>query len=811
MPNTEQGLLRSLLYQITSALPLERDVLSKYELTLEHILSSQESEKLIDILASLVKSEKLNVLFFVDGLDEYEHDIVKLIDLLEMIRSRTQLRLCLASRPESIIQTKLARFPTVKVQNYNATGIESYVRATISEICGHIDASDTSFSLEGSIKYIISKAEGVFLWVHFAVSTLIERHVIGCVEQEVMDALRSLPTQLDEMYDRIFEQTPEVCKPEAAMVLMLIQSASHIIDLGLLRAAWLYLHHISGNTTLQLKHLTVMQFAIRLRGFLGGLLDLEQPTDQDSDGEASASKQTVRLVHETLRAYMRKRSLVDRWAHTNVKEGYAENTWIKVYAQALTYAKETFVTRQWDLIREVETRYQHARLKELHPENAAREVFDKQIDKEKTTLSETNQELQLIALDLLPYSLLNLEIVAIGVEPIDEVSKLCSEALQTPLVLLCDTLQVKHRQVGRPMRYHDQDGIYDLVYAAAKSWVTYVQKHSKRLEQLSATQRRYLFVCACGGSMTFDISGTPVYMFRPLRNRAVPILQALLLSEPALDNVYVAFVMQSHLPQGTPKLVKTIRSARASSANMTQITDIRVAGTAWSSFVHSLWHVKSFEFVECITTNNIPYDMAKMWLELLEKEGLDFKTWKDRSGNNVIHLILRGSNAYAKRTTLLQSTVVDDNAANTIELIRYSQGRGAIFPTALDSEDTAYMELIRLNKNIIWKVSTGPYLGSQLLMWKAFQADVTEWLNLSTSQSQVTRASRDPEQDNTTTSKQATEIAQTTEPSPEPQIVSNASVSQQRPEESIGPNKPPHGRRSRLLGAFRHLRIKSLE
>lgn len=817
MPNTEQGLLRSLLYQITGQLPLEREVLSKYELTLEHILSAQESDKLIDILAELVKSEKLNILLFVDGLDEYEHDIAQLIDLLERIRSRARLRLCLASRPEPIIQAKLEKYPYARVQEYNASGIESYVRTTIRDVCSNVGSKDASFSVEPLIVYILGKAEGVFLWVHFAVSTLIEHLVIGCVEDEIQEALSSLPTQLDEMYDRIFEQIPAVCKPEAAMILMLIQNASHVIDLALLQSVWLYLQHVIGSKITPLMQLTQRQFLLRLRGFLGGLLDFEHTSDNIDhgfDNDRSISKDfvfRVRLVHETLRAYMRKRLLLERWAHEQIILTYSDNTWLRVYTEVLVNAKTALAAVKWELVLEVEATYKLARAKDPWPWKAARKSFIEQINKHTTAHSRSDETKAVIALHLLPYSILNLETVSSGAVSGTVLENALEIALQTPLLLL--SLQARERQVGRPMKYRDHDSTYDLYFAAAKSWTAYFERNHSRLNLLNAHQRRYLFVCACGGSMTFDVSDAPRHTFRPLRDPAIPIVQMLLSSEPKIDNVYIAFMIQSNFARKTTQLFATLHSVAEKVDLLDHNTQISVNRSAWSTFVHSLWHINGVEIIEFMASSNLPHEVTKCWMTLVRDSGLNLRDWRDQSGNGAIRLVLKGSITYAKKILNFPNT---DTISNTVKLIMYCQEAGATMPMMSGPDDPGMGELRRLKQGIDCRLVQDNLTGRDLKEAQEAQACLAQWLKTYERASlPITSNVQLGVGDDLITSEQAPAVFEdTTDVSKTSASVTPASPTiiepSLCPENRSSTTKPTQRRRSRLFTALSHLRAKSL-
>ncbi|KAK5084599.1 hypothetical protein LTR05_005677 [Lithohypha guttulata] len=651
-PNTEQGLLRSLLYQITSELPLERDVLAKYELTLEQILSSQQADKMIDMLAEVIRSEKLNVLFFVDGLDEYEHDIRELIRLLEEVRSRTKLRLCLASRPEPAIQARLNAVPQIKVQNFNASGIEVYVRTTIKDLRTNVNF-DQTIPIEPSITYILDKAEGVFLWVHFAVNTFLECLVIGCVESEIRGALELLPTQLDKMYDRLFEQVPSVCRNEASMVLLLVESASHVVDLVMLHRLWLFLYTTLGLGPTDYEKLSLTQFQLRLRGFLGGLLDFEICID-DFQNDFSKSvtdmhNQTVRvrLLHETLRAYMRDRSQLQEWRHPKLSSLYHDNVWLRVYTGVLECAHSSLQRPAWDIVCDVEQQYKLERISKPQPWRAARAKFLSYTSEVKSSSGEDyhNKVTNL----MLPYAVLNLMTVATATAVTEgPLFDSYSRALQNPIVLLFDTLQDSRVQIGLSMKYRADPSICDLALAAARAWTSYFKAHRERLRPLSRVQIRYLIVCACGGSTTFD-SSQPADVYsevdsgivrKIVRDDTITILDMLLEADSSIDNTHVAFLMQSQFSERVAPLLITLEKLYKQSSDSSPKTSIELRQSDWSKFTHSLSHTHGVDLVEFWLRQDQPIKVFDLWLVFFRSVGFNLHEWQDEAGNNAILHVL---------------------------------------------------------------------------------------------------------------------------------------------------------------------------
>lgn len=146
------------------------------------------------------------------------------------------------------------------MQDYNDAGIEIYVKTALDEISVNLglrmEFTDSLYT------ELITRAEGVFLFVHFAVEHIIEKIVQGCTEREILSELHLLLQELSKTYEGIFTRIAVACRPEVALILSLLDDARHNVSLDELYGAWLMANQSMGNTTLTASDVNIKQFRL---------------------------------------------------------------------------------------------------------------------------------------------------------------------------------------------------------------------------------------------------------------------------------------------------------------------------------------------------------------------------------------------------------------------------------------------------------------------------------------------------------------------------------------------------------------------
>ncbi|GAB1315850.1 hypothetical protein MFIFM68171_06060 [Madurella fahalii] len=176
-----QGLLRTLLYQVIEKapnlgpklLPGRWAAIKIFGETAADQLPSWTWQELFESLTLLssLNDRPFNLAVFVDGLDEFDGDHVRLIDVIKLFHSRPGIKVCVSSRPWNDFRDAFADCPQVRMEMLTKQDMESFVRGKfeMNRAFTELQAvlpTDAQELLLG----IVEKAKGVFLWVSVVTS-----------------------------------------------------------------------------------------------------------------------------------------------------------------------------------------------------------------------------------------------------------------------------------------------------------------------------------------------------------------------------------------------------------------------------------------------------------------------------------------------------------------------------------------------------------------------------------------------------------------------------------------------------------------
>ena len=221
LANNIEGFLRSLLFQILKQNPSSEDELHRLEEKFgDYRPSTWTSSALKEAFFNALRQILVNMCILVDGLDEFSGDMHELMTLLHRMPSRTitghLVKICLASRAHPVIAMALGDWPGLQMQAYNTKAIEQYA-LTAMENLGLATNNRRRFSVD-----IARKAEGVFLWARFAVKEVINGYAEGEDANELYKRLEELPSDLEQLYARIFERMSSRDREEAQIMFQLV-------------------------------------------------------------------------------------------------------------------------------------------------------------------------------------------------------------------------------------------------------------------------------------------------------------------------------------------------------------------------------------------------------------------------------------------------------------------------------------------------------------------------------------------------------------------------------------------------------------
>lgn len=279
MQQSIKGLLCSLLYQL-----LDNSVAAT-NYVLQYIQDQKSGVKDTDtdwsvsevrsIFLQILSSYERPICIFIDGLDEVDpaDGPLELLDLVEQFPRCRNMKLCLASRPEPLLQGRLSAYPHLRLQDLTRADLDRYARDHI-KLTRAIHDEDTVNSSWSSnapwhphpIKSIVDKAEGVFLWLVLAIKSVNKGFAFGDTLSMIQERISCLPGDLTKLYkdmwNRACEDSPEAYRQIAALYFRLILFDTQDLE------------------PFGIKKLSVLQLMLASTSIADKLLDaIEKPSD----------------------------------------------------------------------------------------------------------------------------------------------------------------------------------------------------------------------------------------------------------------------------------------------------------------------------------------------------------------------------------------------------------------------------------------------------------------------------------------------------------------------------------------------------
>lgn len=215
MQNSMKGFLCSILHQFFrfSTPALDSILATSESLLLKESVTDWSMKELKGVSLSVLESYPLPLCIFVDGLDEIcdangPRPILNLVDDLQLIPN---VKICVASRPETLLQSALSRHQHLRLQDFTKNDMRKYSTAEIQPYIGtHRISPD--FGSDTIVDTLIDKAEGVFLWLQLAIRNLIRGIENGDTDDELEQRLQDLPNELSNLYSDMWARMNEDSK-----------------------------------------------------------------------------------------------------------------------------------------------------------------------------------------------------------------------------------------------------------------------------------------------------------------------------------------------------------------------------------------------------------------------------------------------------------------------------------------------------------------------------------------------------------------------------------------------------------------------
>lgn len=184
------GLLRTTLYQLTNAKPAVINRIMSVCPSL-YYANWTEARLLVALELALTAFSDECVFLPVDGLDEFEGDHNRLLDVLASIQLGSNIKTCVSSRPETAFVYRLANLQAVSLQDLNYHDIAKYAK---SQLKPHGE------SRTRLVSDVAMRAEGVFLWAVLVCKSLVSGIEAGNDDDTMRLRLGAVPSDLKHLF-----------------------------------------------------------------------------------------------------------------------------------------------------------------------------------------------------------------------------------------------------------------------------------------------------------------------------------------------------------------------------------------------------------------------------------------------------------------------------------------------------------------------------------------------------------------------------------------------------------------------------------
>lgn len=318
---TRAGLLRSLLYQLLLARPdlIPNATPSRWEAL--SILGMQPGEwkesELQSALEFIVKVMTVDcrLCLFVDGLDEFAGTHDELITLVQnLTHQNTSVKICVASRPWVVFETAFKTKPYLRLEDLTYNDIKHYVSSNcqLDPEFPKLQAREPEFA-DQLIENIISKASGVFLWVHLVVKSLLSGISLGDRVVDLQRRLDYLPPDLESLYDKMLQSLDPFYLEHAAQFIMIMEASEG--PLSLILFCFADEKDVNSVTEMPINPMSadlislyLDTMASRLNSRWKGLLEVDRAVEASTP--CQRAEQTVQYLHRTVKDFIQNEKIM---------------------------------------------------------------------------------------------------------------------------------------------------------------------------------------------------------------------------------------------------------------------------------------------------------------------------------------------------------------------------------------------------------------------------------------------------------------------------------------------------------------------
>ena len=210
------GFLRSLLFQIAEqrgdlvSIMMRNEMTPRARSSEAHepgLMYAWTKERLDEALQRFLAKQppSISVCIFIDGLDEFEGNEDSLMNTIRLLSQSSRTRVCISSRPEQIYRQGFADSPQLRLQDLNRHDIQ---QMTSKQLGTELEKSFPHLKREIKILIndLISRSQGIFLWVNLIIKDLQRGLRNKDNLQELRERLDDMPDTVHGVYDHMLNR-----------------------------------------------------------------------------------------------------------------------------------------------------------------------------------------------------------------------------------------------------------------------------------------------------------------------------------------------------------------------------------------------------------------------------------------------------------------------------------------------------------------------------------------------------------------------------------------------------------------------------
>ncbi|KAG9495663.1 hypothetical protein J7337_012217 [Fusarium musae] len=287
-----RGLIRGLLYSILSNAPelIPLAFPKHWDATLSKVaVTFDSSDDIMLAFTELIRRDQVyrnhKLVFFIDGLDEFQGDHAALItDLLRWTSERpTGVKICVSSREWPIFQEAFKTFPSFRLHELTRSDVSMIVcdRLKNNELYQKLASPDELARFESSL---VKKSDGVFLWLKLILRDIEDGLLSGDRLPQLENKVNFLPTELNDLFQHLFNVIHPSDRKEAYLMLAVALECPPQSDWPIFRISFLeeYIENHDFALSQQIEQLDDEQIMDRLErtrkkiyGKCKGLLEIQ--------------------------------------------------------------------------------------------------------------------------------------------------------------------------------------------------------------------------------------------------------------------------------------------------------------------------------------------------------------------------------------------------------------------------------------------------------------------------------------------------------------------------------------------------------